>query len=66
MPTDCISYQNSGYFSDLMIDYLNEKDTLRPLYHRFPKLENFKDQLLEKQNNFTLENRKILVSALEK
>ncbi|MVO10443.1 bacillithiol biosynthesis cysteine-adding enzyme BshC [Flavobacterium sp. TP390] len=66
MPTDCISYQNSGYFSDLMMDYLNEKDALRPLYHRFPKLENFKDQLLEKQNSFTLENRKILVSALEK
>ena len=66
MPTDCISYQNSGYFSDLMIDYLNEKDALRPLYHRFPKLKNFKDQLLEKQDSFTLENRIILATSLEK
>ncbi|WP_445455181.1 bacillithiol biosynthesis cysteine-adding enzyme BshC [Flavobacterium sp. HNIBRBA15423] len=66
MPTDCISYQNSGYFSNLMIDYLNEKKELRQLYNHFPKLENFKAQLTEKQANFPFENRKILVSALEK
>ncbi|HJR99289.1 MAG TPA: bacillithiol biosynthesis cysteine-adding enzyme BshC, partial [Flavobacterium sp.] len=66
MPTDCISYQNSGYFSNLMIDYLNEKKELRQLYNHFPKLENFKAQLTEKQDNFPFENRKILVSALEK
>jgi hypothetical protein len=40
MPTDCISYQNSGYFSTLMNDYL-EKNYLQSLYNRFPKLENF-------------------------
>ncbi|NHN25034.1 bacillithiol biosynthesis cysteine-adding enzyme BshC [Flavobacterium jejuense] len=66
MPTDCISYQNSGYFSNLMIDYLNEKEELKQLYNRFPKLENFKAQLTEKQGNFPIENRKILVTTLEK
>ena len=66
MPTDCISYQNSGYFSNLMIDYLNKKEELKQLYNRFPKLENFKAQLTEKQANFPFENRKILVTALEK
>jgi len=66
MPTDCISYQNSGYFSNLMIDYLNEKKELRQLYNHFPKPENFKAQLTEKQANFPLENRQILVAALEK
>ena len=66
MPTDCISYQNSGYFSSLMNDYLDEKTNLRSLYNRFPKLENFADQIVEKQNNYNNNNRPILVSALQK
>ncbi|WP_338375390.1 bacillithiol biosynthesis cysteine-adding enzyme BshC [uncultured Flavobacterium sp.] len=66
MPSDCISYQKSGYFSKLMNDYLDEKTNLKALYNRFPKLENFSDQIQEKQNNFPLDNRKILVDSLKK
>lgn len=71
MPTDCISYQESGYFSMLINDYLNEKPELKALYHRFPNLESFKLQLVEKGNNFYDNNngkfkREILVSVLEK
>lgn len=66
MPTDSISYQNSGYFSKLIVDYLNQKPELQLLYHRFPKLENFKLQAEEKANNFPTENRTVLVNALEK
>ncbi len=65
MPTDCISYQNSGYFTPLMVDYLNQKDSLKPLYHRFPTLQNFGAQITEKQQNFPQHNRNVLVSALE-
>ena len=68
MPTDCISYQNSGYFTKLMVDYLDEKPELKSLYNRFPKLENFKEQLEEKAKNFNSNdnvNREILVTALE-
>ncbi|HQV35205.1 MAG TPA: bacillithiol biosynthesis cysteine-adding enzyme BshC [Flavobacterium sp.] len=71
MPTDCISYQQSGYFSALINDYLNEKPELKALYHRFPNLENFKLQLEEKRNNFNYKDngklkREDLVSVLEK
>jgi bacillithiol biosynthesis cysteine-adding enzyme BshC len=66
MPSDCITYQKSGYFTKLIVDYLDEKPELKSLYHRFPKLENFKEQIDEKQENFPLENRTILVSELEK
>jgi bacillithiol biosynthesis cysteine-adding enzyme BshC len=66
MQNDCISYQKSGYFSKLITDYLDEKFELKPLYNRFPKIENFKEQLIEKQNNFPFENRQILVAELEK
>lgn len=66
MPTDCISYKKSGYFTKIMIDYLEEKQELKQLYHKFPTLENFKAQIEEKSANFPLENRQILVSQLEK
>jgi bacillithiol biosynthesis cysteine-adding enzyme BshC len=66
MPTDCISYQKSGYFTKIIIDYLDEKQELKQLYHQFPTLENFKAQIEEKSANFTLENRQILVFELEK
>ncbi|MNQ24442.1 putative cysteine ligase BshC [compost metagenome] len=66
MPTDCISYQNSGYFSSLMNDYLDQKPNLQSLYHRFPTLENFEAQILEKQTNFDDTSRATLVSVLQK
>lgn len=65
MPTDCISYKNSGYFSPLMNDYLAEKLNLQSLYNRFPTLENFEGQILEKQANYNNANRATLVSVLE-
>jgi bacillithiol biosynthesis cysteine-adding enzyme BshC len=64
MPSDCISYQSSGYFTPLINDYLNQKDTLKPLYHRFPTLENFKLQIEEKQQNYPAASREILANAL--
>ncbi|UOK41161.1 MULTISPECIES: bacillithiol biosynthesis cysteine-adding enzyme BshC [Flavobacterium] len=66
MPTDPISYQNSGYFSKLIVDYLNQEPEVQSLYHRFPTLENFRLQAEEKTNHFSEENRNILVNALEK
>jgi bacillithiol synthase len=71
MPTDCISYQNSGHFSKLIVDYLNENTELQSLYHRFPKIESFKAQIEEKKDNFNGNSngnykRTILVNALEK
>lgn len=66
MPTDCISYQDSGYFTPIMNDYLNQKDQLKPLYNRFPTLENFKDQIIEKQENYSDSNREVLYSVLKK
>ena len=72
MPTDCISYQNSGYFSPLMNDYLDQKPNLQSLYNRFPSLENFEAQIQEKKENFNGNNningntkRAVLVSVLE-
>jgi bacillithiol biosynthesis cysteine-adding enzyme BshC len=66
MPKDCISYQNSGYFTPMMNDYLNQESSLQSFYNRFPTIENFENQIKEKQQNFNSNNREILVSVLKK
>lgn len=67
MPTECIPYSETGYFSTLMCDYLAEKPSLNKFYNRFPKLENFEAQIKEKQqSNLTdASQRQILVNALK-
>jgi bacillithiol biosynthesis cysteine-adding enzyme BshC len=66
MPSDCISYQDSGYFVPLIVDYLNQKPELQDLYHRFPTAENFEKQFTEKQSQFSDSSRQVLVSALQR
>lgn len=66
MPSDTINYQNSGYFSKIIIDYLNGNSTVEKFYNLSPSIENFQKQLIEKEANFTLENRNILHDTLAK
>ncbi len=66
MKSDCIPFKKTGYFSNLICDYLDQKESLQPFYNRFPNLDNFKDQLLEKQANFPAENREVLHGAIKK
>ncbi|GAK90983.1 hypothetical protein JCM19297_2428 [Nonlabens ulvanivorans] len=66
MTSKKLSYPDSKYFSSLMEDYLVEKDVLNSLYNRFPRLDNFQDQIKEKQVEFNLKPniRKVLVKSL--
>ncbi|MDX1762144.1 MAG: bacillithiol biosynthesis cysteine-adding enzyme BshC, partial [Christiangramia sp.] len=64
MPTDCISYSETNYFSSLILDYLSEKDELKEFYHRFPKIENFEAQIDEKSKSYNHKIRKDLVEVL--
>ena len=66
MPTDCIPFRDTNYFSSLICDYLDEHQELQPFYNRFPKLENFKDQINEKATSYSTANRNVLFSALKK
>jgi len=64
MPADCISFKNTGYFSELICDYLAENDDLKPFYNRFPKLEAFKAQIEEKRDAFSGKTRTVLANNL--
>ncbi|GAA3581981.1 bacillithiol biosynthesis cysteine-adding enzyme BshC [Snuella lapsa] len=66
MPTDCISFKETGYFSSLICDYLEEQPELQQFYHRFPKLEHFKNQIDEKYNEYQGQHRASLVAVLKK
>jgi len=64
MPTDCIPYRDTGYFSQLICDYLDGTATLQSFYNHFPKLENFEKQLVEKKASFNTHTRKVLSESL--
>lgn len=64
MPTDCIPFKETNYFSSLITDYLDEKTDLKPFYNRFPLLENFEAQIEEKQQSYNKSNRSDVVKAL--
>lgn len=61
----CIPFRQTGFFSGLICDYLDQHENVKPFYHRFPDLENFEGQMAEKKS-FPSSNRKVLADALEK
>jgi len=65
MPTDCLSYRETNYYSSLISDYLDEKEELKPFYHRFPSIANFEAQISEKKKLFSADKREVLVKVLE-
>ena len=64
MPTYSIPYKDTGYFSKLICDYLEEDDSLKPFYNQFPSLENFGQQIEEKRKNFSQEKRHLLANRI--
>ncbi len=64
MEVDCIPFRKTGYFSELICDYLDEKEELRPFYNRFPSVENLGEQIKEKAKNYPQNRRAVLAKAL--
>lgn len=52
-------------FSSFFLDYIQEKDTLKPFYSLFPRIENFKAQLSSKAKSFPQTSRNILTAVLQ-
>jgi bacillithiol biosynthesis cysteine-adding enzyme BshC len=64
MPKTSIPFIDTNYFSSLICDYLEEHPDLKPFYNRFPNLNEFADQITEKQ--FSEANRTVLVNTVQK
>jgi len=61
-----IPFQKTGFFSKIMADYLEQKESIQSFYHNFPDLEGFQKQINEKQASFSVASRTLLVEALNK
>ena len=57
-----IPYQATGYFSKLMVHYLEGKDTLSHFYNEFPSIESF-GNILKRRAQIPV-NRTVLVESL--
>ncbi|WP_310993816.1 bacillithiol biosynthesis cysteine-adding enzyme BshC [Aequorivita marina] len=64
MPTHTLPYKETGYFSKLICDYLDESSSLHPFYNRFPKLANFRPQFEEKRSQLSLDQRRVLAKQI--
>ncbi len=60
-----IPFSNTGYFSKIILDYLEQKEDIKPFYNHFPNKEGFEKQIAEKENQFPQENRNTLVTVLK-
>ena len=65
MDIDCLPFKQTGYFSNLICDYIDEDEGLASFYNRFPEIGNFKAQIEEKAANFPDANRSVLYDALQ-
>ncbi|MHB1146720.1 MAG: bacillithiol biosynthesis cysteine-adding enzyme BshC [Lutibacter sp.] len=60
-----IPFKTTGYFSQLICDYLDKKPELSQFYGNFPDLEGFKNQIQSKKISFSSKSRNLLVDALK-
>jgi len=63
MDSSCISYKDTGFFSQTVIDYLEDKAELRPFYNQRPDIEGFKKIIA---NRKVTADRKVLAEILDK
>lgn len=60
-----VPFQQTGYFSKTICDYLDKKATLRPFYNNFPDIPGFKKQIEEKRMSVQTHSRTTLVKSLK-
>jgi len=61
-----ITFQDTGYFSDMMCDYLERSPKISGFYNNFPDFDGFEKQLKEKGGHYPAAFRKVLSDALKK
>ncbi|MGA9270631.1 MAG: bacillithiol biosynthesis BshC, partial [Lutimonas sp.] len=60
-----ITFQDTGYFSEMMCDYLERSPKVSAFYNNFPDFDGFGKQLKEKGKHYPSAFRKVLSDALK-
>ncbi|QNR24236.1 bacillithiol biosynthesis cysteine-adding enzyme BshC [Croceimicrobium hydrocarbonivorans] len=61
--SECIPYRQTGYFSELILDYLDHNPQLQNYISGFPEVQSFKERI-ESRQSFSAEKRQILADSL--
>ena len=61
-----IPYSQTNAFSQLVTDFTSQEPKLAPFLNRFPTIENFREQLKDKAQQFSGAQRAALVNVLQK
>jgi bacillithiol synthase len=59
-----IPLEDTKSFSSFFLDYIQQKEALKPFYDFYPRPENFNNLLTKKSQSFSPEHRTVLCSAL--
>jgi bacillithiol biosynthesis cysteine-adding enzyme BshC len=61
-----IPFAETKAFSPFFLDYIQQKESLKPFYTEFPSPKNFNNSLTKKRKSFPGETRSILASVLQR
>lgn len=64
MHTETLSLEETHCFNPFFLDYIKEKESLKPYYKEFPRIENFKKIISERE--FDASRRDLLYEVLSK
>lgn len=64
MKVEKIPYCDTGYFSKIICDYLDQKEAIQPYYNRFSQPDAFRAQIKEKAESYPEAHREVLVQSL--
>lgn len=65
MKVSHIPFENTGFFSKIISDYLDQKESLQQFYQNSPDFEGFARQIQDKKESYPTTSRKILVDVLQ-
>jgi len=61
-----LALSDTRSFSSFFLDYIQQKESLKPFYSRAPLIINFQAQIEEKLKSYTTSNRKVLTEVIQK
>ncbi len=61
-----VTFKNTGYFSKIICDYLEKRESIRNFYNHFPDIDGFEKQIALRSSKDNLLDRKTLVQVLRK
>ena len=64
MQVQKIPFEATHSFAPFFLDYIQQKESLKNFFGRFPTVENFNQQIVEKRESYPDEHRNVLVQAL--